>query len=106
MPEAALAAPSAADAASEAAALGGSRGASTFNTGKNLEASFGNLEKFAKPPSTEGTTIPPHPAQKKTEPTADKVAQDKAVADKLEAENKVAQEKVEKTDPAKDDTLD
>jgi len=69
MPDAAvLNAPSAADAASEAAALGGSRGGSTFNTGKNLESAFGNLEKFAKPPSTEATTIPPHPAQKKTEP--------------------------------------
>jgi hypothetical protein len=102
MPEV-LAAPSAADAASEAAALGGSRGASPFNTGKNLEASFGNLEKFAKPPSTEATTIPPHPAQKKTEPAK---APEKPVKDSIEDAKDDAPPAKPNEPSAKDETLD
>ncbi len=67
MPEAALAAPSAADAVSDAAAMGGRGSSSPYGTGKNLEGAFGNLDKMATEPTSEPGKIPPHPAQKKTE---------------------------------------
>jgi len=62
-----VSAPSAAEAISDAAAMGG-RTSSQFGTGKNLESAFGSLEKMAKEPTSEPGKIPPHPAQKKTEP--------------------------------------
>lgn len=104
MPDAAVAsAPSAADAASQSAVLGGgSPSSSPFGTGKNLEGAFGNLDKLAKAPSTEPSTIPPHPAQKKTEAPAKPAEQTKVEdAPKEEPKPLDPKDKDQTLDPAK-----
>jgi len=99
--EAPVAPASVADAAADAAALGGSRSGSSFGTGKNLESSFSTLDKFAKPPSHEPGTIPPHPSQKAKEAAKQEQPPEKAKETPPPKPDEKAAEEPKTDDPAK-----